>query len=318
MISIIVPVYNQEKHVERCLNSIKNQTYTDIEVILVDDGSTDDSGAICRRFSEKDKRFHYIYQENRGVGGARNKGVEEAGGEYISFVDPDDYIEEKYCEILLGVLEKEGADISCCSSYDEYEDGRPTEGFLKVEKERGDHQVYKYTGEEFSCVVREKNHLTVWGKLFKSDCIREIKFSEKVFVGEDTLFLMQALKRAEKVALFNSFLYHYITYKESALNGPIDAKKMTELDTLEQICREFPENESCRILYVNSSCKFIKSLIKEKGNRDFLDRACRCYLKNVDYLIKDYKKNKKYHKVLKHRIAIAACRTILWGEKIKE
>lgn len=120
-LSIIVPVYKVEKYIRRCLDSIINQTFTDFELILVDDGSPDTSGEICEGYAKKDERIRVIHQENKGLSGARNTGVEVSKGEYIGFVDSDDWIELEMYEKLITAAEKYGADIVKCGL--DYTDG---------------------------------------------------------------------------------------------------------------------------------------------------------------------------------------------------
>lgn len=114
MISVIIPIYNVEEYLEKCVNSVLNQTYSDLEIILVDDGSTDNSGKICDELKNKDNRIIVIHQENQGLSAARNAGIAKALGEYIAFVDSDDYIMEDMYETLYKNLEKTDADISIC------------------------------------------------------------------------------------------------------------------------------------------------------------------------------------------------------------
>ena len=120
-ISIIVPVYNVEKYLEKCVKSILNQTFTDFELILVDDGTPDSSGVICDQFAEKDERIKVIHKKNGGLSDARNTGIEVAKGEYIGFVDSDDYIAEDMYELLYTNIVNEEADLSICGIYDVYE-----------------------------------------------------------------------------------------------------------------------------------------------------------------------------------------------------
>ncbi|HEL7541574.1 TPA: glycosyltransferase, partial [Enterococcus faecalis] len=126
-ISIIVPVYNVEKYLEKCVRSILAQTFTDFELILVDDGSPDSSGAMCDQFAEQDERVKVIHKENGGLSDARNAGIEIATGEYLGFVDSDDYIADDMYELLYTNIVKEDADLSICGIYDVYEGKEPVE-----------------------------------------------------------------------------------------------------------------------------------------------------------------------------------------------
>lgn len=114
LISVIVPVYKVEKYIKKCIESIINQTYENLEIILVDDGSPDNCGKICDEYAKKDKRIKVIHKENGGVSSARNLGLEKSNGQYITFIDSDDWIEEEYCEILLTTLKEQNADCAIC------------------------------------------------------------------------------------------------------------------------------------------------------------------------------------------------------------
>ena len=114
LISVIIPVYNVEQYVESCLNSVIDQSYTNLEIILVDDGSTDRSGEICGQYALKDSRIKVIHEENAGLGEARNRGLRIASGDYICFVDSDDWIEEDYCKELAQAAERTNSDIAIC------------------------------------------------------------------------------------------------------------------------------------------------------------------------------------------------------------
>ena len=117
LISIIVPVYNVEEYLDKCVESIVNQTYKNIEVILVDDGSPDNCPKMCDDWAKKDKRIKVIHKKNGGLSDARNKGIDESKGEYLSFVDSDDYITDNYVELLYNIISKEHADISMAKQY---------------------------------------------------------------------------------------------------------------------------------------------------------------------------------------------------------
>lgn len=137
LISVIIPVYNVEKYLHRCLDSVIEQTYKNLEVILIDDGSTDHSGEICDDYAAKDVRIHVIHQENQGVSAARNKGLDTAKGEYIAFVDSDDYIlPEMYAKMLECIIEN-NVDFCVCQWQYEYADGRQV-----VQKDKIDPAIY--------------------------------------------------------------------------------------------------------------------------------------------------------------------------------
>lgn len=116
MISIIIPVYNVEQYLDKCLQSVINQTYQDIEIILVDDGSSDNSGILCDKWQEKDSRIKVIHKSNGGVSNARNVAIEQANGEYLMFIDSDDIVSNDLCKVLFEMLKNDNADISICNA----------------------------------------------------------------------------------------------------------------------------------------------------------------------------------------------------------
>lgn len=227
LVSIIVPVYNAEKHLNKCLDSIANQTYKHLEVIMVNDGSSDGSAKICDEFSEKDNRFIVIHQENEGVSSARNKGLEIAKGDYIGFVDSDDWIDTNMFDRLYGLINKHNADIAIC-------------GYAK-RSEAGD-ILHKTTGEE-TVIMSEfqtLNKITepngfggyLCNKLFSKSVING-KFDESIHFCEDLLFCVQALLKSNKVVYDPSPLYHYI--EGGISESQYSIKKVTALNAYEKI-----------------------------------------------------------------------------------
>ena len=194
--SIIIPVYNSEKALRRCLDSILAQTMTDYECLLIDDGSTDSSGRICDEYAAKDERFRVFHKENGGVSSARNVGLDNAKGEWITFVDSDDSVEESFLESL-------------------YNFGS---GFLKICNFTGDgHKDYSEDCskvETSSVITRLLNDNLVWapwGKLFSHDIINDhyLRFDIKLRLGEDTVFCWEYLSYCPDVTVLASNLYNY-------------------------------------------------------------------------------------------------------------
>lgn len=220
MISIIIPFYNVQRYLDNCIRSVCGQTYTDIEVLLIDDGSTDDSKYICQEWIKKDKRIQYVYQDNQGVSAARNNGLERARGDYIGFVDGDDWIEPMMYERLLDAIILNKADVSMC-------------GFEKV-YETGEHKpctadcggVFDFEGAINIC-LRSKRHnggyfTSVWNKLFKKKVVKrneiEWRFDSTLSVGEDEVWLFSILHSANRVAAMPEILYHYAVRSNSAID----------------------------------------------------------------------------------------------------
>lgn len=205
-ISIIVPIYNMEKYLKICIVSLMHQTYQNIEIILVDDGSTDTSGEICDYYSKQDTRIKTIHQKNKGVAAARNCGVSVATGEFIGFVDPDDWIEETMYEEMMEVLRKNKADICMCDFVYEYdgvtEDVTRKKPLLKSEIFTGEDAIHRlFLNNTFFYTM-------LWNKLFKRTLWMGIRFPEG-YVHEDEAVIHRVYGKCDKIATISKNLYHY-------------------------------------------------------------------------------------------------------------
>ena len=213
LISIIIPVYNAEKTIERCVQSVINQSYSNIEIILVNDGSLDKSLYLCERLASIDIRVKIINSENNGVSNARNLGINAALGKYIMFVDSDDYVDEKWCETLILNLSLENelvvSNIYCV----DYDNGEIyVENNLKCSN-------YKLLVTDFYKVFKWKLLNQPYNKIYSTYIIKKynIKFSEDLSLGEDLLFNLEYLKYCDRITIINSNLYYYIKGKEDSL-----------------------------------------------------------------------------------------------------
>ena len=214
-ISIIVPVYNVEKYLEKCIDSILNQSYQNLEIILIDDGSTDNSGSICDEYKKKDKRVQVIHQKNQGQSSARNAGLNIAKGSYIGFVDSDDYVEPDYLEQLLNNFKKYNTVPICGFIYhDEVNHCKP----VKYSWSGGEEKVS--LGDAFK--LNAELYLTaLWNKLFDMQIIEKfyIRFDENLSMGEDLRFSVEYFEKSdtEFVYAFSAHLYHYTKLSENTL-----------------------------------------------------------------------------------------------------
>lgn len=169
MISIIVPVYKVESYLRQCIDSIINQTYHNIEILLIDDGSPDRCGEICEEYARTDSRIRFFHTENKGLSAARNLGLQKAKGEYVGFVDSDDWIEPDMYEILLRRLEESGTNISACAIWCEYQETHYTYSVSNA----------VYIGKDaIQALVCDLSNV-VWNKLYKKDYWANIRFPEK-------------------------------------------------------------------------------------------------------------------------------------------
>lgn len=220
MISIIIPVYNAEKYLKECFSSILNQTFNNLEVICVDDGSFDNSKAICNEWCLKDSRFRYVFQENAGVSVARNTGIEKAKGELICFLDADDYIDEHYLEYLLGIMDNHDAAI-CDLTRD---DGLGEKGSVKDESPQ----------KLINDVIFERiKHPGLYCFLFKTSIINSygIRFTEGCIRNEDTEFYIRYLAACENRIAITSYVgYFYRPNPSSVMAAPLSIKSFTSIE----------------------------------------------------------------------------------------
>lgn len=211
LISVIVPIYNVEKYLNKCVESIVNQTYKNLEIILVDDGSPDNCPKMCDEWAEKDRRIKVIHKENGGVSSARNAGLDIVSGDYIGFVDPDDYIKPEMFEILISGLKADNADFVICGSYrleneiaDEYENNTP-----KVTEIINKPDIVK-------SYLESQIDPGVPAKLYDKSVISDIRFNVSKSIGEDFLFNYFVLKNCNKVVMLENKLYFYFNRENSA------------------------------------------------------------------------------------------------------
>ena len=202
-ISVIVPVYKVEEYLDRCVKSIVEQTHKNLEIILVDDGSPDNCPAICDSWAEKDRRIKVIHKENGGVSSARNAALDAATGDFIGFVDSDDWIENDFYELLMKSLAENGSDIAFC-------------GYCVVERS-GEKKGYKNLLDSSICdrnrylynVVSGGDGGFIWNKLFRAKLFDGVRFSDKIVYSEDLLFNFVISQKAGKISFVNEEKYNY-------------------------------------------------------------------------------------------------------------
>ena len=224
-ISVIVPVYKVKDCMDRCIASIIEQTYSNLEIILVDDGSPDECGQLCEAWSEKDSRIEVIHKKNGGLSDARNAGLSVATGDYISFIDSDDYIDNRFYEILLDALNSTNADIAECDRNDIYNND------IVVTNSADEISIEEYSPKDAMGLLIENRILyqTVWNKLYKKSVIADLVF-EKGKIHEDEFFTWQVFARCEKIAKVKAALYNYVHRENSIMEQKISA---ANLDCLE-------------------------------------------------------------------------------------
>lgn len=253
LISVIVPVYNAEEFLEQCLESIVTQTYKDIEILLIDDGSTDHSREICKSYKEKDCRIKYYQKKNEGSSAARNFGLKLCSGNYVAFIDADDFITENFLESLFDNMKKHNAAISACN-------------FKEIRKQgesiscRLDSQMIVYD-EQLNFCQYAPAFIYVWGKLFQKDLLEGIFFDEKISVGEDSLFSVYAAKKSGRIYFDSNSFYMYRIRQNSVSHQKDISKQKTGLMAWELISLLQPKGSiaywSARLYYLKGFRQFV-------------------------------------------------------------
>ena len=239
LISVIVPVYRVEKYLERCVKSILFQTYKNLEVILVDDGSPDQCPAICDACAEKDARVKVIHQENKGLSGARNAGIDAAFGEYLAFVDSDDYVSPHFIEELYQLLQDTGCAIGQCRFSYVKGDGLVEEGDSAFCIYRGESLMEQLYGpeEKATCFV------VAWNKLYRAELFKEtgIRYPEGR-IHEDEATTYRLFHEAKKLAFLDRALYGYYTENGGSITSVFSAKRLQWLTAHEERIAFFKKN----------------------------------------------------------------------------
>lgn len=217
LISVIVPVFNVEKYLQQCIDSLLRQNYSNIEIILVDDGSTDNSAQICDEYATKYKNITVIHKKNEGLGSSRNIGLQVANGKYIGFVDSDDYLSEDMYETLIRLAEENDADCSYCE-FERFWDDNIIDKSHKCNdsiKIYSDNEILNpYLLDRVGCLPVEKTDCSYGASvglgLFKNDIIKKVKFvSERKWISEDMIFDLEFIPLCKKIVHTNKKLYYY-------------------------------------------------------------------------------------------------------------
>ena len=265
-VSVIVPIYNVEKYLNRCIDSILNQTFTDFELILVDDGSPDRSGKICDEYAEKDDRVKVIHKQNGGVSAARNTGIDEAVGEYIMFVDSDDYIDsmmlqvmfsEKSEDVILSGLKYVDMDGNLIKEYKENEFSAIGQNLFIEEY---------YIDMNKKCILNGP-----YNKLFKRSIIKEnnIKFNESISICEDGLFVVNFLQHCKTFSNINEAYYNYVQYAQGSLMSKYNANAFNACELL--------YNAKIKFININNKKDILKSEIDNEILRLFISFFSQIY-----------------------------------------
>lgn len=289
MVSIIIPVYNSETTLRCCLESVINQSISDWELILVDDGSNDKSGEICDEYAEKNQRIKVFHKKNGGVSSARNIGLDNAKGKWIVFIDADDFVKESY---LANLLEHSQKQVDLVISYAEIHNGDD------INKESYPPKLIDDTNFESMFIENDMNwHTSPWSKLYKRSIIEEhrLRFCEGMHIGEDAVFLYSYMLCSNRIYISNDTDYCYFAYNEGSLT-----KRVNSLDS--------------ETLAYNQILAIVESMIAKKSIKNFIA------LKNLNWLIASYQRrilNALYHNKVQKPKRLSILLNINWGYYIK-
>ena len=228
LISIIIPVYNVEHYLDKCLESVINQTYKNIEIILINDGSTDDSLSILEKYKKVDKRVKVINKKNGGVSSARNAGLDICKGKYITFIDSDDYVDTDYVEILYKKAKKYDVDIVFSNAIEVFKNGN-TKNDKKIIKD-----ILLDKEKTYKNLFSEKNIKTAcWGNLYKADIIKDIRFDTNLHIAEDFKFLVDVISNINNSVMIPDRKYYYYVRENSLFHSIFNEDKI-----IKSICSE--------------------------------------------------------------------------------
>ena len=261
-VSIIIPIFNVEKYLEQCLNSVINQTYTNLEIICVIDGSTDNSLEICREYAEKDDRIIVIEQDNQGVSAARNTGIAAAQGEYTVFLDADDWIELSTCEKAVLKINKKNYDLIIWSYIREFTSSQNEKMILGNNETEFDFEsckklhrrLFGLYEEELSNPENADSLVTVWGKMYRTKLIKNIKFIDlkEIGTGEDIFFNCCAMQNIKSACYIAECLNHYRKDNLSSLTKTYNVNLKKKHDKLHEYMSEYINKEGLDSTYTEA------------------------------------------------------------------
>lgn len=304
LISIIVPVYNTSKYLHKCLDSLVNQTYKNIEIIVVDDGSTDNSAIICDSYAENYKNITVYHTENHGLSAARNIGIESSNGDFLAFVDSDDWVDYNTFEVAYKMIFDSSSDLSTFSLLPEYD--------TETEQNIQCYDINICNQNELFNLILDTDYVCgyAWNKLFKKSIIGGMRFDESLLSCEDIDFCTRYAMNCNKVAYTTAKFYHY-RQRNDSMTGEYkySVRKLSVLDAYENIMPIYKEydNED----YYKLERNYLKIALNIKGRMILSKVKNDAVTKRLDDIIKEYylivMSNTKNSKRVKANIALTKC-----------
>lgn len=258
LISVIIPVYNPGNHFRRCIESIINQTYTNLEIILIDDGSTDGSSEICDEYAGKDNRIICVHQSNKGVSIARNIGLSLMTGDYISFPDSDDFLDSNAYEYLMELMKKHNCDVINFEYYITYSNKEIehllTDSMYGLTSRERAHEIL-FIGEPFCC-----------NKLYNAHLVSDSRFRDDIMRGEDSLFAHELIDRANRIWFDKKPLYHYVQTDESACRGVFRKSQLSALKLYDAYEPLISKYDTLKNYFYQSMCHIVITIYFDMWN----------------------------------------------------
>lgn len=291
MISVIVPVYRVEKYLPKCIESLVKQTFKDIEIILVDDGSPDSCGKICDMYAEKYEQLVIIHQVNQGVSVARNAGLKIAKGEYIGFVDPDDWVAPEMYESMYGAMKETGTDLVICG-YDYYDEQGQVDESRRYITKKNETITQKEVMYRFSDMPPSIRHGVV-NKLFKKELLKNQNFKEGLHSSEDVLFLDEYVQKIKNAVIVHQPYYKNLVRQGSATHGGLKIESLADSFTAHyqmyaDAVKLYPELKNHSLAFLLDVCtlKYIEAKRKIKYLKDEEKKLAELQLKKMKHFIK--------------------------------
>lgn len=276
MVTIIIPVYNVRDYVKDCINSVCNQTYKNIQIIIVNDGSTDGVEPILQEYEQEDSRVQVIHKKNGGLSSARNTGLDNAIGEYISFIDSDDLIPSNFIENLISVLSQNSVDIAVCG-IQRFFDEDPTKRYPFMPLKQGLYDSESY----ISKILLHKVDNSAWNKIYRRNLISDSRFTEGI-INEDFPFIMELLNKTKNIYYTHSTYYEY-RIREGSITATINPKifdfVQNGINLINKIPRQYHSDLKGYICYESVNC-IAKMIIGAKKNEySILYKKCNNIIK---------------------------------------
>ncbi|WP_337814346.1 glycosyltransferase [Intestinibacter sp.] len=290
LVSIIVPIYNVEQYLDRCIESLVTQSYINLEIILIDDGSKDTSGDICDLWAQRDKRIRLVHKENGGLSDARNKGLDIATGDIISFIDSDDYISKYFYEKLINIMEQTDSDIVEC----QFKKFNENERVNYLNKENIEFISFNTEEAIKNLILNCELSTTVWNKIYKTSVIKKLKFRVGK-TNEDDFYTYLAFDNAKKITKLQDELYYYLQRPESIMGKIYKLNRLDEIEAKYERLKYIEKNYKNLILIAKQDTIFgslyaYQRLLKD-GEESDIEKGKKIlseYINRISFTKRDY------------------------------